>query len=229
MSQTPNVAGGNRDLRAQIEEALVRIRGVQSARVILDGPRAVTKIHLVGYSARNPKQVVRDAESLLWAHFGIPVDYRTISLVQLDAEPAPARRMAQHVTGELGRLRLLSAARDASGAVRVLLDIGGDRYVGDATPDRGDAQAAGAQAAALATLEAVGEAIDHIVRIELQGIEIVRHQADRICLVILRATRSCGEERLTGSALVIEDVLLSASEATLAALNRRLPVWVRDA
>ena len=72
---------------AKLEEDLLRVPGVRSARVV--GTDVPSEIHIVTTSKRSPKQVVRDVQSLAAAGFGIPIDHRIVSVVQLD-DPPPA-------------------------------------------------------------------------------------------------------------------------------------------
>ena len=101
-------------LEHRLQTAIEQINGVHAARVILDKQEHIAEIHLVSASSRRPKQIVRDTESLLHAHFGIHVDYRKISLVQLGADEPSALRM---------RLRFVSAETETqpSPHVRVAL------------------------------------------------------------------------------------------------------------
>jgi hypothetical protein len=71
----------------QLERDLLRVPGVKSVRVV--GDDAPTEIHVVASSNRPPKQVVRDVQSLAAAGFGIPIDHRIVSVVQLDDLPPP--------------------------------------------------------------------------------------------------------------------------------------------
>lgn len=73
---------------SKLEQDLLRVPGVRSARII--GGDVPTEIHVVTTSKRSPKQVVRDVQSLAAAGFGIPIDHRIVSVVQLDDPPPPA-------------------------------------------------------------------------------------------------------------------------------------------
>lgn len=77
---------------SKLEQDLLRVPGVRSARVI--GGDVPTEIHVVTTSKRSPKQVVRDVQSLAAAGFGIPIDHRIVSVVQLD-DPPPAQPETQ--------------------------------------------------------------------------------------------------------------------------------------
>lgn len=71
---------------AKLEQDLLRVPGVRSARVV--GTDVPSEIHIVTTSKRSPKQVVRDVQSLAAAGFGMPIDHRIVSVVQLD-DPSP--------------------------------------------------------------------------------------------------------------------------------------------
>ncbi|MBC7237828.1 MAG: hypothetical protein H5T69_18450, partial [Chloroflexi bacterium] len=181
----------------------------------------VSEIHLVGSASRRPKQIVRDVESLLYAHYGVHIDYRKISLVQLDAET---------VTAHLGRLRFLGVqphpARE--NCVQVILQSEEVRYEGTAPLAVDAPEQLCAQAAAQATLEAVQQAIGHAVPLEVRDLQLLAPVGHRVCLAIIAANTPQGEEQLSGTCLVTGSVLEAGCKATLDALNRRLPVWTRQ-
>jgi hypothetical protein len=66
----------------RLEADLPKIQGVSSARVV--GEDEPSEIHVVASTARPPKQIVRDVQSLANARFGIPIDHRIVSVVQLN-------------------------------------------------------------------------------------------------------------------------------------------------
>jgi hypothetical protein len=72
---------------AKLEQDLLRVPGVRSARVV--GTDVPSEIHIVTTSKRSPKQVVRDVQSLAAAGFGMPIDHRIVSVVQLDDVVTP--------------------------------------------------------------------------------------------------------------------------------------------
>ena len=65
-----------------LEEVISKISGVISAKVIEeDGqPR---EIHVIADPSRNPKQIVRDIETVALASLGMKIDRRIISIAQL--------------------------------------------------------------------------------------------------------------------------------------------------
>jgi hypothetical protein len=84
-------------LRPDIEDALRRIQGVRAASVVTTAHGQPTEIHVLAAPGKQPKQVVRDVQSLAMAQFDLDIDHRIVSVVQLDdadlrdrsAVPAP--------------------------------------------------------------------------------------------------------------------------------------------
>ena len=206
------------DLARRLRHSIERIGGVVSASVILNASGDVEEIHLVGSSTRRPKQIVRDTESLLCAHFGIRVDYRKISLVQLDPEQVPAG---------CNRLQFVSATPHPQKAdcVQITLSANDNHYEGVAPLQAGLSDESMAHAAANATLFAVQKAVDQIPPLKVQGMQIVPDGDHRVCLAIISVSTSKGEERLIGTSLIVDNLFEAASKATLDAINRRLILW----
>jgi hypothetical protein len=69
---------------AALERDLARIPSVGSAKVVLDDAEQVQEIHVVCGSDRPPSTVSRDVQSVIAARWGLDVDQRCLSIVQLD-------------------------------------------------------------------------------------------------------------------------------------------------
>jgi hypothetical protein len=211
------------DEQDRFEEKLARclqqIRGVRAASVACDTDGQVAEVHLVGSVSRPAKQIVRDAESLLHAQFGIPIDYRKISLVQLDGET---------VTSHPSRLRLIHVTQrsEPTDCVEVLLQGDQARFAGLEDLIEGMPDDQKAQAAARATLAAIQQAIGQDVPLTLGKVQLLAPTEQQVCLAIVTAKTAKGDECLSGSCLVTHGVLEAGCKATLDALNRRLPVWI---
>lgn len=207
-------------LEQRLQRAIEQISGVHAARVILDNEEHIAEIHLVSASSRRPKQIVRDTESLLHAHFGIRVDYRKISLVQLGAdEPSALRMRLKFVSAEIGI--------QPSPHVQVVLRTK-EEVQGVALLEAGATENTLACAAARATLDALLKIIGPAVQIEMCATETVLADTFQVCLVVLHTLAADRAELLTGTCLVGQNVLEAASKAVLDAVNRRLPVWVKE-
>lgn len=73
------------------ENLLTSLEGILSARVVTTPLGEVSEIHILAQAGQAPKQVVRNIESALQAHFGMRVDHRKISVAQTaDVRPISA-------------------------------------------------------------------------------------------------------------------------------------------
>lgn len=205
-------------LARRLQRAIEKIEGVNSAGVVLNAAGEIAEIHVLASPSRRPKQIVRDIESLLFVQFGVRVDYRRISLVQPGSDVAASRKRLRFISAvpcdELGKTR-----------VRVTLRCGDESYEESSVASPAGQGKPDTQAAAEATLRAVQRALGQAVQLTAHEAQLVSADGQQVCLVVVRALSPRGEERLTGTCLVADNVFEAAAKATLDAINRRLPVW----
>jgi hypothetical protein len=203
----------------ELERDLRKVQGIKSARVVGDDEPA--EIHIVASLQRSPKQVVRDVQSLAAARFGMPIDHRIVSVVQLDedasvaAAPSP---VAQRPVLE----RVVLASKGDSGWVKVALrwpDGGTTEGAGVAGATR-ETRARGATVALLQALEPVLTARGARVDVD----HVLIHRIGAADSVLVRAVfySSGAPVPLIGSAMVFDDVATAAVQALLHGVNRKL-------
>jgi hypothetical protein len=197
----------------EVESALARIPSVTAARVVTGPNGRVAEVHVLARRDRAPKQLVRDVQSVALASFGIEVDYRTVSVVQLDDAlvegdgPSPSPRVAL--------LRLSADVSGHSTEVRVHLSVGGQEFLGTA---RGPASS-GMRLVARAVVEAVASLIGDSA-LDVDFAELVPAGQHSAAVAILRLATARGDQVVSGSALVRKDGNDAMARASLAALNR---------
>ena len=74
---------GPEDEVLELERELCRLPEVSAARVVTDTVGRPTEVHILANGAKHAKQVVRDVQSVALASFGIELDRRIVSVVQL--------------------------------------------------------------------------------------------------------------------------------------------------
>ena len=209
----------------QLEDDLQRVPGVRNARVVgVDSP---SEIHIVATPDRSPKQVVRDVQSLASAGFGLTIDHRIVSVVQLaeDAEPAPQAAAAANPGHDDERPVLESvvlASKGSTGWVKVTLRWpGGDTTEGaGATTATRDARARGATIALLRALEPALAARG--AKLDVEQVLIARIGSGECVLVRGLYGEGGTSTPVVGSALIHDDVATAAVHALLHAINRKL-------
>jgi hypothetical protein len=85
-----------------IEKELCRIPDVNAARIVADATGRPVEVHILASPAKHAKQIARDVQSVAMASFGLVLDHRIISVVQLDGLPddrvaSEAAATAEHV------------------------------------------------------------------------------------------------------------------------------------
>ena len=77
---------------AQVEAELKRLPDVVGARVVADDIGRPIEIHVLAETGKHPKQIVRDVQSVALASFGLEIDRRIVSVVQLRSNGVGTRR-----------------------------------------------------------------------------------------------------------------------------------------
>lgn len=68
-----------------IESFLNRINSVITSRIVQE-ENQIREIHIVSDTSRNPKQIARDVESVMVSQFDLNVDYKMISVAQIQGD-----------------------------------------------------------------------------------------------------------------------------------------------
>jgi hypothetical protein len=215
----------------RLEEDLRRVPGIRNARIV--GNEAPSEIHIVANHDRSPKQLVRDVQSLAQAGFGLKIDHRIVSVVQLEEDepeaasvdlgedhegPPPPPVRSQRPLLE----RVVFASKGASGWVKVALKWP-DGEVSEGAGAAAGSREARARGATLATLNALEPTLT-ARGASLEIDQVLVHRIGQNDAVLVRAVLYDGTAPtpLVGSAVVQDDVATAAVRAVLHAINRKL-------
>lgn len=201
----------------EIEEVIRSLSAVISARVVADSSGTIQEIHVLSDSSRLPKQIVRDVESALSAQFGLEVDHKKISVAQ--TQDGKQFRFSEN------RLKLADVSVSTDGTrieavVRLLKN--GDICVGRASGQGSIHHQM--RLIAISTLRAVENCEESDGSLVLEDLSTeVTLSGKQIVVVCVSAVTPRGEDLLTGSAVVKQDLWKAIVNATLNSVNRRLP------
>jgi hypothetical protein len=196
----------------ELEETLARLPSVHAVRVIADRDR-IREIHVLAAPEKAAKQVVRDVQTLVLARFGLDLDRRLISVVQIGPDRLPRDEDRPAI---LGVHEIPEGARTT---VAVTLRWHGEDYAGTATGPAGPS----------ARLRLVGEAtlraVERIIGDEALALDALAAPdvgMRRVVVVVVVSTGPRGEEVAVGSAVSRGDDAHCTVRAVLDALNRRI-------
>jgi len=203
---------------AEIVAALRALPGVADADVEPDADGGGLGLLRLGLAPGvDEVQVATKVGRLLREQFGLGVDAERVQLIEDAASPEvpPQSRGRRPV---INRMQLVSSGLDVTATVQ--LSYRDHLVKGEST---GTATQSGVhRAVATAALHALEQLIDNKARFEVDHVEVAPAGRDRTVLVTVTMVSGTGTDRLTGSAVVREDVRQAAIRAALDAVNRRL-------
>jgi hypothetical protein len=203
----------------EVEREICRLPDVSIARIVADDLGRVTEVHVVAQPGKHPKQLARDVQSVALASFGLEIDRRVISVVQLgrttDLESA---------TAEARRPSIVSITAESTGLrsqVRVTISRDDEDRVGFA--DGSVATSARHRLVAAATLDALRQLDPTAECVDVDHAQIVRVGSLDVAVVTVVFVTPPTEQTVAGSAIVRPQQEADAvARAVLDATNRRL-------
>lgn len=202
------------NLIQEMESALMRIKSVLGTKIVIDQKGEIVEVHILATDQRNPKQVVRDAESTLLVKFGRKVDHKKIGVVQQSEKEA-----GHPLEGRLKFIGINTTPGEQDFLEVVLCDPSGVEHSGQAFI-RDPLQRL--QAVGAATIDAVNHFLNG-EKLHLQGIYKLKTSE----MPFLIASVLCRGKKenlvLGGAAPVKASEEEAAVKSVLSAINRVLP------
>lgn len=212
-----------------VERELCRLPDVAIARLVSDDVGRVTEVHIVARGTKHPKQIARDVQSVALASFGLEIDRRVISVVQL-ADDDDADRIASSdadaPAASAAALRpVIERVSVQTTGLRAEVRVG--LRLGEA---QADGRAEGSIAAstrhrlvAIAAVDALRRLVPSADAVDVDDASILRVGGHDVAVVTLIHVAPPAEHVLSGSAVVTPGHSAQAVvRAVLDATNRRL-------
>jgi hypothetical protein len=215
------------DLR-DVEAELCRLPDVVAARIVADAIGRPVEVHVLAQMGKHAKQVVRDVQSVALASFGLELDRRIVSVVQLGPNGSessdgiasgavPVRPRIVSIEAQTTRVR---------NTIRVAISMGDEEAIGFA--EGSVALTVRPRLVASAALDALRQLQPAADRLDLDAAQITRIGAADVVVVTLIDFDPPHEQRLAGSAIVHSQVDDATVRAVLDATNCRLPFLAND-
>ena len=221
---------------ASVERELCRIPEVRAARIVADDDGTPLEVHVLASPGKQPKQLVRDVQSVALAARGLDLDHRIVSVVQLDDGNGTAPELATLMDDEpippspapapaVERVVLESASLVRSGvAATAEVALRQGEATVRASTEGSSAAAVTLRLVAEATLEALRDLVPAAGRAAVETAAVVRAGEREVALAVFVVVVPPNEEVVAGSAPVRAGGPHEAmARAVLDAGNRRLP------
>ncbi len=208
------------DLRA-LEAEFCRLPDVMAARVVADDAGRPVEIHVLAGTGKHVKQVVRDIQSVALASFGIDIDRRIVSVVQLGGN-GPDEALPER--GESARRMRIVSIETSSAGVRgsVKVTLGADTSEATGFAEGPMAAATRPRLVAFATLDALRQLEPAAEQLDVASAELSHSANGDVVLITLVVVDPPHEWLLTGSAIVHNVSDDAVVRGVLDAVNRRL-------
>ncbi|NLM47091.1 MAG: hypothetical protein GX200_09875 [Firmicutes bacterium] len=210
MAETP------KDIDLQECENLIKqIRDVISVNIVMGEDKKIEEIHVLAEENRNAKQLVRDIETLLRVEYGIELDHKKISIVQL--------QKGQNITRDK-RVKINAISYSLQGnQLEAIVELASAKKTCQGRSVGINSRRNNLRLFAEATLEAVNGFLEDGITLTLEDVAPFSLGSKNIMTTAVTLLREGVEEYLIGSAVIKQDEREAVVRATLGAINRRVP------
>lgn len=206
---------------APYEQSIKQIRSVIATRIKANSLDEIEEIHVLANSKRNPKQIVRDIESMFAAQFGMEIDHKKVSVVQLEGDEEAPPSVSKK--GEQIRPKLVSVSlRTLNTMAEVKVELSAQDEIMEGISSGTSTNYNKLRLFVDATISALsGFMMDKLV-FATEDVSITclgKHQVVQVAISLITPV---GEQTLVGCAMVKNDEREAVVKATLDAVNRKM-------
>ncbi|MDI6603714.1 MAG: hypothetical protein QME35_01005 [Thermoanaerobacteraceae bacterium] len=202
-----------KDVISSMEELINKVQSVISSRVVANN-NEITEIHVLSDSSRSAKQIARDVQSALMAEFDIEVNYKIISIAQIDT----GGRVYNDSRFIFSNCSYMTNGIRAEAAVTLIR--GSESYEGFSSGI--NTKRMKYRLLVNAVLDCIAKVITNEHILLLEDVDIFQIAKTNVVVVALTHVTHQYEELLIGSCLVKKDEGEAVVKAALDALNRRI-------
>lgn len=196
----------------EIEKSINKLNGVLFSKIMLSDNQQIKEIHIITKDYCNPKKISRDIESLLIAQHNIAIDYRKISIAQVEEDKDYSKR-----------LRFSDVIVSSKGEqLNVIVKLENKDKIYEGKIDCIDWSSNKEYIVARATLNAITSFLNGKIFFQVDEIKQFKMQGKEVMLTSVDLIDSQGKENLVGAVLVKDNTNKAVVNSILKAVNRRI-------
>ena len=203
----------NNVLPNEIESILINIPGVLSSKVVIQDDN-IEEMHIMATTERNPKQISRDVQSIMFAKFNIDLDHKKISIAQI--HQATTKKSERRIEVEEININVNGSQ------LKVGIKLNQDGVTYQAEEDGLNTTSNAYRIISNTTLKAMQQIIRGNYIFTTEDVEKITIGKKEVMVVAVSVVNCHHEEMLVGTAIVKGDFKETIVRATLDAINRRL-------
>ncbi|MGV8146867.1 MAG: hypothetical protein ACLKAK_10965 [Alkaliphilus sp.] len=197
----------------EIEKILSDILGIISTKVVITD-NEIIELHVMASIDRNPKQISRDIQSILFANFDINCDHKKISIAQVNH--STISRSDKRI--EIDELFYTTSGNFFKAGIS--LTQNGTKY--HSKKEGLNTTNNNSKIIANATLDALKQIIGNSIGFIAEDVEKINIGKKQIIVVAVTVILNHNEETLLGTSVIHDDIKKSIVKATLDAVNRKI-------
>jgi len=199
-------------LQNDIQSLICKLPDIINCSVVYDEDSNIEEIHILAAVGRNIKQLVRDIQSAINAKFNIAVDYKKISIAQInEAEFKEARVRIESI-----------AVKNIDNMIEATVVLSYDGKIYEGKSSKVKSKSNRVKAVAEATLAALEAYMCISGALYLEGLESLKISGKEVYVSLIGFSQDNIEEFFSGSSIIGLDENESAVKAVLAAVNRKM-------
>lgn len=199
-------------MQNDIQSVICKLPGIINCSIICNEDNSIGEIHILAALGRNVKQLVRDIQSAISAKFNITVDYKKISIAQIN-----------EMEFNDARVRIESiAVKSIDNMIEATVAVSYDDKLFEGKSRKVKSKSNKVKAVAEATLLAIESYLGVNGILYLEDLARYKISDKEVYVSLVGLSQDNVEESLTGSCIVSLDENESAVKAVLAAVNRKI-------
>ena len=203
----------------EMEYFLNDIKSVLSSKVIVDSNNEISEIHVLSDNSRHSKQIARDIRTALLSKFNVDIDYKIISVAQID------KNLSFNADCRLLYEGYIIETTSDKIKIKTKLTWDGKEFIGEAEGIKSEKQSL--VVAAKSTLDAIGQAVNYDCFI-IEDIQYAKIAGEKALIIAVNQINN-GKENISVGASIIENNQIDAViKATLNAINRKICLLIKE-
>ena len=199
-------------LQNDIKDLICKLPDIMNCSVVCDEAGNIEEIHVLAGVGKNIKQVVRDIQSAVNAKFNISIDYKKVSIAQInETEFKEARVRIESI-----------AVKNVDNMIEATVVLFYDEKIYEGKSRKVKSKSNRAKAVAEATLAALESYMGIGGILYLEGIESIKVSNKEVYVCMVGFSQDNVEESLSGCSIISLDENESAVKAILSAVNRKI-------
>lgn len=203
-----------------LHEQIIHLEGVISAKILKTDNGEIDEIHIVAQKSRNPKNLVRDIETLVQVNLDKEIDHKKISIAQVNITPDNNANQ---------RIQLVAINRLYNQPVcEVHLRFGNQDF---RERHEGEVQETVPSLIAQAMIKTLQTILPGQIRLETKNIFLTGNNNEIMVIELYWITLEDGRvvrDPLIGTAYIKDEITLASGQAFLDAVNRKIQLMIAE-